>query len=92
VQRIEAAAGPLGLEDELQVGERELRWERGDQVLLASAAAHTGKVEPLEGALARLGGLAHSAQEVTERLGEAIRTQQPTRGGEGFSLLLLRRA
>lgn len=93
VETLEAVSPAVGAKEGAPFVERDLRLEPGDQVLLVTAAAERAAEarEPLAPLLARLGGTAHSEQEVAERLVAALLQQDMTRDREGLSVLLIRR-
>jgi hypothetical protein len=81
----------IGVGDEFNAAEQDLRIGPGDQVLFASEACVTAaKRESLPSLFARLGGSAHSASAVAARLIEHLERQSLTEIEEG-TLLLLRK-
>jgi pSer/pThr/pTyr-binding forkhead associated (FHA) protein len=86
-----AALGPaLGLQVDLSVSERTVRWERGDEVLLAST---TGlQQEPdLAALFAKHGGPGREPREVAEAIAQALVGRVQAGEAEGLTLMLLRR-
>ena len=88
------ACGPLGAEGAVRAAEIEVALERDDQVLFATRGAlqleGPGR-EPLANLFARLGGVAHEADVVAQRVAEALVDQSGLTAPDGFTLLLLRK-
>lgn len=86
--------GPLGDEGAIRPAEIEVALQRDDQVLFATRGAleleQTGR-EDLASLFARLGGPAHEASVVAQRVAEALVDQSPLPAPAGFTLLLLRK-
>ncbi len=93
VEALEALSPAVGAKEGVPFAERDLRLEPEDQVLLVTAAAERAGAarEPVASLFARMGGTAHSAQEVAERLVAALLQQDMAREREGLSVLLIRR-
>lgn len=94
IESFTPTCGPLGDEGAVRPAEIELGLKRDDQVMFATRGAieleESGR-EDLASLFARLGGPAHEASVVAQRVAEALVDQSPLSAPAGFTLLLLRK-
>ena len=94
IETFTPTCGPLGDEGAVRPAEIELALKRDDQVMFATRGAieleESGR-EDLASLFARLGGPAHEASLVAQRVAEALVDQSPLSAPAGFTLLLLRK-